>query len=213
MERSQVIELVVMIADLIVEREAGDEDQYDETDDGDVVYKPRWQKVFDEYYDEYDAFATRWVEKFPYITYELLRRAMLNKAGFRFVSPTLAWRDCAVGFYFDGVEEELEDDIVFEPGHYMWNPHSILNWETGESIIDVLYLMEPADRHKDEKGNLIAPEVWRHCPKGIVVRKLSKEHENGGKRPHFESRSDGYVFIVAEFGEVWISGEEFNFVP
>jgi hypothetical protein len=212
MERSQVIELVVMTADLIVEREAGDENQYDKTD-GDVVYTPRWQKAFDEYYDEYDAFARKWLEKFPDTTPEYLKRALFNEAGLRMLNPTLAWSDCAVGFYFEGVEEELEGDIVFEPGHYMWNPHSILNWETGESIIDVLYLMEPDDRHKDEEGNLIAPEVWRHCPKGIVVRKLSKEHENGGSRPHFESRSNGYVFIVAEFGEVWISGEEFNFVP
>lgn len=119
------------------------------------------------------------------------------------------WKNCAIGFYLQGVEEKLEGDIYYPPGKYAFNMHTMLDFESMTHINDVWYVMTPDERHYTTGTNTLGyPSIWLDCPKGITVRKLPKEHENGGERPHFENRNE-FVFICSVPNEIWIHGEEF----
>ena len=119
------------------------------------------------------------------------------------------WEDCAIGFYLQGVEDKLEGDIYFPPGKYAFNMHTVLDFDSMTHINDVWYIMVPDERHyKDGSDSELAyPGMWLDCPEGITIRKLAKEHENGGERPHFENRN-GFVFICAVPNQIRIHGEE-----
>lgn len=124
---------------------------------------------------------------------------------------TRMWYNCALGFYWEGVEEILDTDIVFEPGYYMWNEHVLRNWKTMAPEFDFIYLIQATGERLKKDGTPRIPHLYRYCPNGVVVRKLRKEHECGGSRPSYENRG-GYVHIINVPEAVTISGEEFRFI-
>ena len=119
----------------------------------------------------------------------------------------VTWNTCAVAFYLEGVEEKLEGDIYFPPGKYMFNMHTMLEWETMTHMNDVWYIMSPEKRHY-EGEELAHPAIWRDFPEGITVREISMNHEDGSTRPYFENR-DEYVFICLVPDYITIDGNEF----
>ena len=151
------------------------------------------------------------MKKYPTTTQSDLKSVLITEAGLYEPPEAVEWHDCAIAFYWEGVEEGLDGDIVFEPGYYMWNDHTILNWKTMTPEFDFVYLMQATGDRLDENGLPKYPELHRLCDKGVVVRRLGREHENGGPRPTFENR-DEHVFIIDVPGKVRISGEEFHFI-
>lgn len=214
MERSEIIEVISEAADLAVRKHADVEgfEVDDLSDKAESKYTEEAQRIFDVYYDEYDEFSEKWLKKYPDTRQEQLLRIILSEAGLIDPPQPIEWGNCAIAFYWEGTEEELEDDIYFEPGHYLWNEHTLLNWQTMAPEFDFVYLMKATDGNFLENGKLRFPELYRMCDKGVVVRRLRREHESGGPRPSFENR-DEYVFIVDVPGKVRISGEEFHFIP
>lgn len=124
------------------------------------------------------------------------------------LSKSVTWENCAIAFYLEGVEEKVDTDIVFPPGKYAFNMHTLLDWDTMTHINNVWYLLSPDERHYKD-GKLAHPAMWREFPEGITVRKISKLDSNGNTRPYFENRSDGFVFICAVPDKITINGEEF----
>ena len=212
MERSEIIEVVCEVADMAVRKHAEVEGfEVDIEIDNEGRYTEEAQVVFDGYYDNYDDIATKWAKKFPTTTQSDLKWVLMTESGLYEPPAAVEWSDCAIAFYWEGVEEDLDGDICFEQGYYMWNDHTILNWKTMNPEFDFVYLIQATGERANEDGTPKFPELYRMCDKGVVVRKLSRKHENGGSRPTFENRSDGYVFIIDVPGKVRISGEEFFF--
>ena len=201
-------EIIGDVADEAVRAHAEVEgfDVYTTDEDGMTSYTEEAQIIFDGYYDNYEDITRKWMEAYPDTTPAYMKEILMNQAGLSTTPESIEWSNCAIAFYWEGTEEILEDDIVFEPGDYLWNPHTILNWKTGEQEFDVLYLLRANAQPQH-------PELYRSCDKGVVVRRLSRTHEDGGPRPTFENRSDSYVFIIDVPGKVRISGEEFHFKP
>lgn len=211
MKRSEIMEVVCEVADMAVLKHADVEGfSINVMVDGEMRYTEDAQVIFDGYYDNYDEFATKWVNKYPNTTQAELKQLLMEEAGLYTPPKPIEWSDCAIAFYWEGVEEDLDGDIVFDPGYYMWNDHTILNWKTMTPEFDFVYLIQATGERVDEGGIPKYPDLYRFCDKGVVVRKLSREHENGGPRPTYENRSN-YVFIVDVPGKVRISGEEFHF--
>jgi hypothetical protein len=183
-----------------------------ENEEGFFSYTEEAQVYFDTYYDEYDAFATKWMLAYPDCTPKNLLRVIVAQAGLVEIQEPVVWENCAIAFYWEGVEEDLYGDVCFEPGYYMWNEHTMLNWKTEVPEFDFVYLMLAHEGQLKEDGTPTNPELYRICDKGVVVRKICREHGNGGPRPAFENRSDGYVFIIDVPGKVRINGEEFHFL-
>ena len=112
MERSEIIEVVCEAADLAVRRHADVEgfEVDDLSNKAESKYTEEAQVVFDTYYDEYDGFAEKWLAKYPDTTQEQLLRIILSEAGLVDYLQPIEWGNCAIAFYWEGVEEELEDD-------------------------------------------------------------------------------------------------------
>ena len=181
--------------------------------DGMTSYTEEAQIIFDGYYDNYEDIARKWMESYPNTTPAYMKEILMNQAGLSTTPESIEWSNCAIAFYWEGTEEILEDDIVFDPGFYLWNDHTVLNWRTMTSEFDVVYLMQATGDRLADSGLPKNQDLYRMCDKGVVVRRLRREHESGGPRPAFENRSDGYVFIIDVPGKVRISGEEFHFMP
>ena len=122
----------------------------------------------------------------------------------------ITWENCAIGFYFNGTIRELEGDIRFEPGYYLWNAHTILDWETATPVFDFVYLMKAEGKRLKEDGTPVHPNLYKECKNGIVVRKLPKLSA-GKERPPFENRDED-VFMLDIPEKLQIHGEEFHWV-
>ncbi len=210
MQRSEIIEVVSEVADMAVRKHAEVEGFVVDAPENEGHYTEEAQIVFDAYYDNYDEFATKWMSKFPNFTARDLLWVIMSPAGIEVKTHSVEWSDCAIAFYWEAVEEDLDGDIYFEPGYYMWNDHTILNWKTMTPEFDFVYLIEATGERVKEDGTPKFPELYRMCDKGVVVRKLSREHESGGTRPTYENRGNE-CFIIDVPGKVRISGEEFHF--
>ena len=211
MERSEIMQTVCEVADMAIRKHADVEGfEVNIEVDGEIRYTEEAQIKFDVYYDNYDEFATKWMNKYPTLNAYELRRSIMTYAGIEVKTHSVEWSDCAIAFYWEEVEEDLDGDIYFEPGYYMWNEHTILNWKTMTPEFDFVYLIEATGERVKEDGTPKCPELYRLCDKGVVVRKLSREHESGRPRPPYENRSNE-CFIIDVPGKVRISGEEFHF--
>jgi len=105
------------------------------------------------------------------------------------------WGPCAVAFYWEGAEEDLVDDIYYEPGFYAWKTTERLNWETMAPVFISVRLIKAAGNLLKEDGTPKQPEQYLLCDKGVVVRQIRLKHENGRERPPFVNK-DEYVFII-----------------
>ena len=127
---------------------------------------------------------------------------------------TKLWHECnAIGFHWDGKEDITETDIVFEPGYYMWNTHCILNWKTGNDEYDFIYLIQATGDRLKEDGTPKAPELYRHCPKGVVVSHFNSPSEVSDMSKHPVTLISKHPVTIIEVpGAVKINGEEFHFI-
>ena len=211
MEKSEIMKVVCEVADMAIRKHADVEGfEVNMEVNEETRYTEEAQIKFDVYYDNYDEFATKWMNKYPNTTRGWLKQLLMEEAGLYTHPEPIEWHDCAIAFYWEGVEEDLDGDIYFEPGYYLWNEHTILNWKTMTPEFDFVYLIKATGERVNEDGTPKFPELYRLCDKGVVVRKLSREHESGRPRPSYENRSNE-CFIIDVPGKVRISGEEFHF--
>ena len=125
----------------------------------------------------------------------------------------IMWEPCAVAFDFNPSTHvnEKPGDLFFEPGFYMFNDHTILNWKTLTPTFDFVYLIKAEGDRCKEDGTPIQPELYRKCDKGVVVRKLSLLNKDGNQRRSCSFMGAYNVFVVAAPDGVTINGEEFHF--
>ncbi len=137
-----------------------------------------------------------------------------------FNSNKVLWGPCAIAFDFNPStlvnEMDIKDqdikpgDLFFEPGFYMFNDHTVLNWKTQTPVFDFVYLIMAEGSRCKEDGTPKLPELYRMCDKGVVVRKLSLLDEDGNERPSYRNYNND-VFVVAAPDGVRINGYEFHF--
>ena len=96
------------------------------------------------------------------------KEQLLKEVTEKDTSHRKVWEKCLIGIFWNGVENVTEEDIVFPPGHYIFNSHTVYNWKTREYEMDVLYIipMEASDMSEEHS------DIYRLCPNGVVVRKL-----------------------------------------
>lgn len=213
MERSEIMEVICEVADMAVLKHADVEGfSINVMVDGEMQYTEDAQIIFDGYYDNYDEFATKWLNKYPNTTQEELKQLLMEEAGLYTPPKPIEWSDCTIEFNFDPVGVLISNDVTeiyFEPGWYMWNTHTILNWKTMTSEFDFIYLIQATGERLKEDGTPHYPELYKKCDKGVVVRKLPRE--KGELRQAYESKHKD-AFIIDVPGKVRISGEEFHFL-